>query len=748
MARGKVVLSTSPSGFSVSVDGVLRRFSTPYTASLPAGSHSFLLKKSGFEDWSFSYTVKDNVQKTFTHTGVSSTAPPTEPPILPPTVEEPAFLRIDSTPAGANVFIDNVFTGQQTWTARIEVSPGTHNIKVSGIEGFAETQATATAIAGQTVSLNIPLAPIPLEEPPPTPEPEEPPELPPFSPFAQLLEHVLGEVPGWWKPIDDFTRWATENFGMDFASQMSAEDKALFESQGLSTKILFIGGPMSIQSVGVSTAGKQILNLTAKDILARGLKDPKGLASTIKSVPKEDIARLFGQLMREPAGRDAIQTIQRVVLDQTATKAIKPILIAIGGGLFTIYQASHTLNFLGFLGEEAIQTAGIGLFTLMSNKNWKEAADLLPKFRAQVDAVVAQVDGLAAIPILNFWLAQWWPQTKAAAYSQIEAYDTTIKAGLAVEETGSIGITTNPTGASVFVDGQLFKFPSNTVIDKLVPGNYEVTLDLEEHVTHTETVEVKEGMQTELQHEFVAIPPEPTPGSGQLQVAVYDHKTGSAIAGTLFINDNAEKFHLHSYALDLEPGTYEIRIEEIGYKDWLDTVAVTKDEITKVRAELEKIPDLPPEPEPDDNGLPPEDEIDTKTGRLEITANTPAQIFLGGTDQGVKTPASFDLTQGIYSVTLQAEGFVSRSTTTLIKTGETSNVSLELQAIDAPPTTQRLAKVSIQSEPSSAKILVNGVWTKKYTPDSVLLETGGYEIALTKSGFQTWRTPLRLVEES
>ena len=75
-------------------------------------------------------------------------------------------------------------------------------------------------------------------------------------------------------------------------------------------------------------------------------------------------------------------------------------------------------------------------------------------------------------------------------------------------------------------------------------------------------------------------------------------------------------------------------------------------------------------------------------------------------------------------------------------------VSLNLQETEAPPILVKLARISIQSAPSSAKILVNGVWTKKYTPDSVLLEAGDYELALAKSGFKTWTTPLRLTEES
>ena len=712
---------------------------SPFTLGMiPLAGHP-LPGVHNFEFWGYDSMAKEYIkfdEFTINFLPLEEGPPPVDPPIEPPTPET-GSIRILSHPTGADILIDDTPTGKKT-TAVITTNVGQRKITLL-LDRHVQFATFEEILPGQSFQRTYTLDPIV--------EPPEPP-TPAFSPFAQLLEHFLGEVPGWWKPIDDFARWATENFGMDFSSQMSAEDIALFERQGISTKILFIGGPMSIQQVGTSTVGKTLTQMTAGQIKALARTNQPALQTAWNKIPEATRFALHTTLQKTTLGQqasDAIFAITGPSLQKAGIKGIVSTLpaiwkpIAFIGGIVGLKEA------VSWFHKELPEVVGFPLRDLLRDKEYKRAAELLPVYEKLVGIATTFLRATGFEAALGFPI---WQGYATGYEATLKTWKDEIAAGLTTEETGSVGITTIPTGASIFVDDRLFTFPSNTVIDKLLPGNHQITLDLEEHVTHTETVLVKEGEQTELQHEFVPIPEEPTPGSGQLQVAVYDHKTGSAIAGTLFINDIAEKFHLHSYALDLEPGTYEIRIEEIGYKDWLDTVAVTKDEITKVRAELEKLPDIPPEPDEPDNGLPPEDEADPKTGRLEITSNTPAQIFLGGTDQGRKTPASFDLTQGIYSVSLKAEGFVSRSTTTLIKTGETTHVALELQTIDAPPTTQRLAKVSIQSEPSSAKILVNGVWTKKYTPDSVLLEAGDYEIALTKSGFETWRTPLRLVEES
>ncbi|KKN23845.1 hypothetical protein LCGC14_0900750 [marine sediment metagenome] len=661
---------------------------------------------------------------------------------------EPAFLSIDSTPAGGRVFIDNIDTGQNTWIVRIEVSPGEHNIKVSGIEGYVETQATMTAIAGQTVSLNIPMAPTPTEEipePTPTPTPTEP---APFTPFAQLLQHVLGEVPEWWKPIDDFSRWATDTFGLDFGRTLSAEDRAKFEELGISTKILFIGGPMSIQQVGATTAGKTLTQMTAGEIKALARTDPGAIRVAWNKMPASIRLGLHTILQKTPLGQeasDAIFSITGPALQQQGIARLTDTISAIWKPIAFVGALVGLKEAVSWFHKELPEVIGFPLRDLVRDEKWEEAARILPVYKNLVGIATTffRNTGFEALLGLPIW------QGYADAYdAQVSVWEKEISEGLAAGQPDtSITVNTNEDPALASI-AAIFLQKTTPFTINIAPGSYDLTVEKEGFKPRTVRIFPKEGTNTPVTVDLDPISPEITPRAGRLEIAAYDKKTNTPALASFFVNDRLEKATAHAIALDMVPGAYEIRVEAFGFKVWTDTVLVEEGVDTKVRAELEKPaitpPEIPPE-EPPLGQIPPEE---PQKGRLEVSANTQAQIFIGGTDSGFKTPHSFDLTQGIYSVTLEAKGFISRSTTTLIKAGETSNVSLELQATDAPLVTQKLAKVSIQSEPSSAKILVNGVWTKKYTPDSVLLEAGDYEIALSKSGFKTWRTPLRLEEET
>ena len=112
------------------------------------------------------------------------------------------------------------------------------------------------------------------------------------------------------------------------------------------------------------------------------------------------------------------------------------------------------------------------------------------------------------------------------------------------------------------------------------------------------------------------------------------------------------------------------------------------------------------------------------------------------------TPTKIQLEQGTYDVTLKAEGYFDETIRIWINPSETTTRAVTLTAESEPPPTELVARVSVNSSPTGAKILVNGVWTDKYTPDSDLLKAGQYEIGLTKSGYEPWYAPLNLVEES
>lgn len=672
---------------------------------------------------------------------------PEEEP-TPPLITPKAFFRIFSTPSGGRVFIDDVDTGQQTMTAPIEVLPGMRKIEVKALEGYVDTQVTRLARAGETRDIEIPLASLadkPTEEPPPA---EISPREQFKSPLTQIVNALGLETPGFLAAWDEFIGAVTDIFGTSFPQFVIDETTGELVRLPDDKKILFIVNMKAPVNAGATAAQEAIKTMTVGKFMERAQTNPKEFAQFLKSLPQDLLGQFYDSIRSQRMQQHIIDTGARIILPVAkknapnffglSIKTPSPLqLAALTYGSAGLATWLSTDNFLWHL------TGGIT--QLLKPGTAKEALQAIAESRQYLD--MSRLNPLWNA-LADFLMLGKREPVIAGAYRQLDQWEITARNMIEITEVGEIGITTDPPKAVVIVDGIQHTFPTPTVISKLLPGDHTVLLELEGYVDHKELIEVEAQGQAKIDHTFEQLPSEITPRTGQLQVAMFDKKTGATLIGTFYINGNIEKATAHAIVLDILPGPVEIRLEALGYETWEDTVVIDLDTPTKVIAELKKFvitePDLPPDtPPPDENG----DEV-PKTGRLEVNSNVAANILIGGVDTGKKTPSGFDLTQGIYSVTLEAEGFISRGTTTLVKTGETSTVSLELRATDEPPPKRRLAKVSINSEPTGAKILVNGVWTKQYTPDSVLLEAGEYEISLTKSGFKTWRTPLRLVEGS
>lgn len=748
MARGKVRFDASPKNWEIWRNGVKKSYSTPWTFDLNEGTYTYVFKKDGFWNVSKTFAIVPNEKIFVSWEGEAIGGPPPIPPLPPkppPPTPSPAppmppehifdvFKAWEYFPDGNRVL--QYFPNKDKWGVYHHQNPDLSNMYVD------PNQWTRVLLLSGGNRFTF----TPEEEPPTPPEPEPQDEF--TTGLTDLMRALNLDVPQFLLDFDAFMGWATETFGTEMPALQRNAITGKLEKAPVGKKILFfVSMTAPIQAAQPALTGA-ISNMTAGEIKALARTSPTAMQTAWKAISQADKLKLHTLLQKTALGREASDAIFAITgptlqkagitnLTSTLTKIWKP--LAFIGGIVGLKEA------VSWFHKELPEVVGFPLRDLLRDGEYKRAAELLPAYEKLVGIAVNFLRSTGFEAFLGFPI---WQGYAAGYEATLQTWKDEIAAGLLVEETGTIGITTTPTGASIMIDGKLFTYPSNTVIDKLIPGNYKITLDLEEHVTYEDTFPVEAGMQTEVKHEFDPIPSEPTPGSGQLQVAVYDYKTSQAITGTLFIKGIAEKYHLHSYALDIEPGTYEIRVEEIGYEVWEDTIAITADEVTKIRAELVKIAEIPPEPPEPDNGLPPEPPAPTEKGKLTVNANVKADIFIGGVETGQKTPSILELTQGIYSIKLKAEGYNDRSTTSLVKSGEAATVFLELFKEDAPPVTTLLARVSVNSTPTGAKILVNGVWTDKYTPDSILLKAGQYEIGLTKSGYEAWNTPLHLVEES
>jgi hypothetical protein len=81
----------------------------------------------------------------------------------PTPVPAAGAINIVSTPAGAEIYIDNIFRGYTPATIT-EIDPGQHQILLK-YTGYTDYAGTATTISGQTTPLAIGMTPVPTPTP-------------------------------------------------------------------------------------------------------------------------------------------------------------------------------------------------------------------------------------------------------------------------------------------------------------------------------------------------------------------------------------------------------------------------------------------------------------------------------------------------------------------------------------------------------------------------------------------------------
>jgi hypothetical protein len=149
---GSIYATSLPQGASVYVDGVYYGPAPQIASGLSPGYHQVRLSLEGFQDWSGQVLVTSGGTTTVSQT--LSASPTTPPTVVPGT----GTLGVSSSPAGAQVFLDNVYMGITPITLT-QVSAGSHVVLLK-LSGYADWQVTAQVAAGQTTPVSATLVPV------------------------------------------------------------------------------------------------------------------------------------------------------------------------------------------------------------------------------------------------------------------------------------------------------------------------------------------------------------------------------------------------------------------------------------------------------------------------------------------------------------------------------------------------------------------------------------------------------------
>jgi serine/threonine protein kinase len=145
LAKG-LLLTSRPAGGDVFINGAKQSGQTPLTLPLAPGSYNLVVRMPGYEAYAGSVQVKDNIQTQLDVT------------LKEKSTVKVAWAQVETTPKGAEIFVDGATTGQTT-PARVQVPAGVHTVTVR-LAGYLQVRRTFQASEGGTVDItNVTMQP-------------------------------------------------------------------------------------------------------------------------------------------------------------------------------------------------------------------------------------------------------------------------------------------------------------------------------------------------------------------------------------------------------------------------------------------------------------------------------------------------------------------------------------------------------------------------------------------------------------
>ncbi len=136
---GSISFASTPSGADIYLDGTLQTAKTPATiTNVTAGSHSYILRLSGYNDATGTVTVTAGQTASISVTLVLTTG----------------SISFASIPSGADIYLDTVFQTTKTPATITNVSTGSHTYRLS-LAGYNDATGTIMVTAGQTATVSV-----------------------------------------------------------------------------------------------------------------------------------------------------------------------------------------------------------------------------------------------------------------------------------------------------------------------------------------------------------------------------------------------------------------------------------------------------------------------------------------------------------------------------------------------------------------------------------------------------------------
>ncbi|MDY0392973.1 MAG: PEGA domain-containing protein [Candidatus Bipolaricaulis sp.] len=256
------------------------------------------------------------------------------------------------------------------------------------------------------------------------------------------------------------------------------------------------------------------------------------------------------------------------------------------------------------------------------------------------------------------------------------------------EAFGELSITSEPSGATVFIDErEVGKTPY--LNPRQLSGTYNVRLSYDLHADTRETITVKDGAKT-----------------SKFMVLLKNYGTLQITANESDIYVNGKKVGTGNYRANLPAGSYKVKATRDKHKD-------DDKDVFMIVGQTENIT-LTPKP---------------RMGGLSIISNPfetrGAEIYIDNKKQQQTTPAIFPILAGSYELTVKKNGYKDYTKRIIIRESNEESVEVIMEI----PVKETSKTVYFSSTPDNAIVYIDGNYAG-ITPFSKTLNMGGHEIKM------------------
>ena len=306
-----------------------------------------------------------------------------------------------------------------------------------------------------------------------------------------------------------------------------------------------------------------------------------------------------------------------------------------------------------------------------------------------------KIDRSLLVFLICIIIASMIPIT-AMADSQEQAGGQTDSVSAAlIATTGSISISSLPSGATIVLDGTT-RGTTPATLDSISVGSHMLILKKSGYDDFSTPVIVNSGTMTVLSFTL-------TPVTGSIRVASIPSKATIILDGT-------DKGTTPANLTEISIGNHTLVLEKSGYSDYSTTVSVSPGNLTSVSATLT-----------------------STTGSISVKSTpSKATILLDGRTKGT-TPANLiGISVGSHTLVLKKNGYSDYSSSVTVTPGNSTSVSVTLTATPG--------SISVKSTPSGATILLDGLAKGILPADLTGISTGKHTLVLKKNGYNDYST--------